>query len=398
MRRIAQEGMIRSLLSYAKNFTAALLDPAARALVLAHKKGPSGAVPDHRAALRSAVGYLLRAQQRGADAGMGSYHLTTGWGASYPETTGYAIPTLLAAADLLGQPELRAAAIRSADWLLSIQRADGGWQGGRVGEVRPSIVFNTAQVVRGLLAAHAVTEQPKYLEAALHAGRWMVSAQDDDGAWRASNFMGAARVYDTYVDAPLLRLHTLAGDERFLQAATKNLSWVLAQQQQRGWFANADNTERHNDRPITHTIAYTLDGLLECARITGDMQYATAAIRAAHPLAERYRDQGRIHGRYDARWQGSEHPLMTGCAQLAIVWMRLADLTNEALYRDVAQRMVHYLKSVQHLGTPGPAEAEGALPGSFPLWGRYEKFAFPNWGTKYFADALLCAEGHPPAF
>jgi len=41
-------------------------------------------------------------------------------------------------------------------------------------------------------------------------------------------------------------------------------------------------------------------------------------------------------------------------------------------------------------------EAVGALPGSFPLWGRYEKFAFPNWGTKYFVDALLCA-GHDMA-
>ena len=44
-----------------------------------------------------------------------------------------------------------------------------------------------------------------------------------------------------------------------------NLEWVLAQQWANGWFSNADNTEKHNERPITHTIAYTVDGLIECA-------------------------------------------------------------------------------------------------------------------------------------
>ncbi len=32
---------------------------------------------------------------------MGSYHLVDGWSASYPETTGYIIPTLFAAAEHL---------------------------------------------------------------------------------------------------------------------------------------------------------------------------------------------------------------------------------------------------------------------------------------------------------
>lgn len=390
--------MIRSALAYARYMAAAMADPAARVLVLTHARGLADGEVDRHVALREAVGYLMRAQQHGTDRGMGSYHLVEGWGASYPETTGYAIPTLIAAADVLGWSEPKEAAIRAAEWLLTIQRDDGGWQGGRVGEGRPSIVFNTAQVVRGMLAVHAFTQRTDFLEAALRAGRWMVSVQDVDGAWRGSNFMGAARVYDTYVDAPLLRLHTLSGEEAFRSAAIGNLGWVLGQQRANGWFANADNTIRHNDRPITHTIAYTLDGLLECTRITGDERYAAAAIKAAGALADQYLAEGRIHGRYDAEWRGSEHPIMTGSAQLAIVWMRIAALTNEPRYAGAAHRIIRFLGAVQRLGASGPVEARGAMPGSFPLWGRYEKFAFPNWGTKYFADALLCAEGHPLAF
>ncbi|HOY29486.1 MAG TPA: hypothetical protein PLR96_10965, partial [Flavobacteriales bacterium] len=144
--------MIRSALAYTRFMAAALADPAARALVMAHRKPAREGEFDQHAALRDAVGYLLRAQQEGTDKGMGSFHLVNGWGASYPETTGYVIPTLITAADLLGWEDARKAAVQAAEWLITIQQTDGGWQGGRIGEGRPSIVFNTAQVVRGMLA------------------------------------------------------------------------------------------------------------------------------------------------------------------------------------------------------------------------------------------------------
>ncbi|MBX2972464.1 MAG: hypothetical protein KF797_05135, partial [Flavobacteriales bacterium] len=224
----------------------------------------------------------------------------------------------------------------------------------------------------------------------VRACRWFVSVQDDDGAWRGSNFMGAARVYDTYVDAPLLRMVAITGEPRLKEAALRNLEWVLAQRQEIGWFANADNTIRHNGRPITHTIAYTLDGLIECAQLTGDDRYREAAMPAAVKLAELFLAQGRLHGRYDAAWRGSEHPIMTGCAQLAIVWSRLDAIAPEDRLHQAHERMIAFLVTVQRLSAVGPEAVHGAMPGSFPLWGRYEKFAFPNWGTKYFADALLC--------
>lgn len=359
-----------------------------RALFNAHRRGPSVDVAfDTDLALRDAISYLLRAQEQGADAGMGSYHLTHGWGASYPETTGYAIPTLLAVGHRLQWSAPQQAAVKAGEWLRTIQRPDGGWQGGRVGEDRPSIVFNTAQVIRGMLALHTHTGDDRFMVSALRAGRWVASVQDADGAWRSSNFLGVARVYDTYVDAPLLRLAEITGEAALRTAALRNLEWVLAQQAPNGWFANADNTLRHNDRPITHTIAYTLDGLLECAALLQDDRYRQAAIPAARVLADAFIAQGRVHARYDRQWQGSEHAIMTGTAQLVIVWSLLDADTTMRQARDGA---LAWLMGIQRLSANGPEAIHGAMPGSFPLWGRYEKFAFPNWGTKYFADALLC--------
>jgi hypothetical protein len=31
----------------------------------------------------------------------------------------------------------------------------------------------------------------------------------------------------------------------------------------------------------------------------------------------------------------------------------------------------------------------GAIAGSYPIYGRYERLKYPNWATKFFVDALL---------
>jgi hypothetical protein len=392
--------VLRSLLDYSRFFAHAMGDAASRRLIQAHRSpliapavvGPS----DHRAAMNAAADWLCRAQDRSGDGGLGSYHLVEGWGRTYPETTGYIIPTLFALADELGRPELAARAFKASECLLRLQRADGGWQGGRVGEERASVVFNTAQVIRGLLAAHARGDDARVLAASVRAGEWITAAQEADGTWGRSNFMGVARVYDSYVDAPLLMLWKVTGNEAFKAAALRNLAWVVGRQHDNGWFTDADNTVKHNDRPIIHTVAYTIDGLAECGELLGEDRWIRHAHAAAVPLRECFLRDDLLHGRYDRNWQGTEAFITTGGAQLAIAWERLANHGDAQPYRAAAERMRALLVAVQKLTMVGPEGGQGALTGSFPLWGRYEKFAFPNWATKYFADALLWAGGKAP--
>jgi hypothetical protein len=392
--------VLRSLLDYSRFFAHAMGDAASRRLIKVHRSpliAPAVVGPtDHRAAMQAAADWFCRAQDRSGDGGLGSYHLVHGWGRTYPETTGYIVPTLFALADELGRPELAARAFKASECLLRLQRADGGWQGGRVGEDRTSVVFNTAQVIRGMLAAHARGGDVRYHNAAQRAGDWIVSAQEADGSWERSNFMGVARVYDSYVDAPLLMLWKVTGNEALKAAALRNLAWVAARQQVNGWFADADNTVKHNDRPIIHTIAYTIDGLAESGELLGEDRWIDHAHAAAVPLRERFLRDGLLQGRYDRSWCGSDAFITTGGAQLAITWERLARHREAPLYRAAAARMRTQLMEFQRRSRLGPEGGQGALTGSFPLWGRYEKFAFPNWATKYFADALLWAGGKAP--
>jgi len=347
-------------------------------------------------AIGRAVNWLLQAQKATSDEGMGSFHLVNQWSSSYPETTGYIIPTLLQYASANNDNNIQEAAIGASDWLIEIQRPPGGWQGGRVNENKPPIVFNTAQIIRGLMAVYKQTNNQKYLDSAIKAGDWLCSIQDKDGTWTRHALMNKARVYDSYVDFPLLILHKETRLEKYKKHAILNLDWIVDQKQhENGWFEDCDNTIKRNHKPILHTIAYTIDGLLDAGIYLEERKYIVAAKKAADVLKEKFDRDGFLHGRYDSNWNGSEHMIMTGCAQMSIVWHKIAHYAGNSNYADTAGRMNSLLVNLQNRKIKKESKNTlGAINGSFPLWGRYEPFAYPNWATKYLTDALMLEEYH----
>jgi uncharacterized protein YyaL (SSP411 family) len=345
---------------------------------------------EKKQSLIKATGWLMAAQKANTDGGMGSFHLINKWSSSYPETTGYIIPTLIDFGNKFNNQEALDSATRAADFLLRIQKESGGWQGGRMYENRPEIVFNTGQVIRGMMAAYNQTENRNYLNAGLKAGRWLSEILHPEGFWKTHALMNKERVYDTFVDVPLLQLFEITGDEQFKKAAVRNLGWVINEKMlDNGWFEDCDNTVKRNDKPILHTIAYTLDGLIDSGLILKDKKYINAAKKGAEKLRDIFLSRGFLHGRYDRNWNGLEYMICTGCAQMAIIWLKLFRITSEKAYLDAAQKMINLLIFIQSRNITESDETLGAIPGSFPLWGRYEPFAFPNWATKFFCDALL---------
>jgi len=344
-------------------------------------------------ALAKAIDWLITAQKANSDGGMGSYHLINKWSSSYPETTGYIIPSLLAYHEKHHHPEALKAALEAAEFLLKIQKTSGGWQGGRVSENRPEIVFNTGQVIRGMIAAYQNSNESKYLDAAVRAGRWLASVAHPEGYWQKHALMEKARVYDTFVDVPLLMLYQISGENLFKETARKNLDWVVdVKMKENGWFEDCDNTVKRNDRPILHTIAYTLDGLIDSSDLLNEQKYIEAAATGANQLRDILLMQGYLNGRYDRNWIGSEYFICTGGAQMASVWMKLYQRGGEQSHLLAAGKMINLLVFIQSRKFFEDSNTLGAIPGSFPLWGRYEPFAFPNWATKFFCDALLLEE------
>jgi len=208
------------------------------------------------------VNWLCLAQDHSAtqDGGVARhFSLLSGWGASYPETTGYIIPTLLEVAHMRRDTTLRQRVKRMLDWLVSSSIRK---ERSRVAMSRESpkapVTFNTGQILIGL--AYGIREfGDEYRPAMLRAADWLVATQDRDGAWRkhpSPYALAGDRAYDTHVAWGLVRAARGEHDGRYVDAAVANVRWALTHQTPNGWFNNSCLSDP--ERPLTHTIGYTL--------------------------------------------------------------------------------------------------------------------------------------------
>jgi hypothetical protein len=353
---------------------------------------------DMEKSLHHAARWLIHSIKSGATHGSGTYYWNTGWTSGYPETTGYIIDTLVRYSKDTKAPwssEAKEASSMALHWLLSIQHEDGGWPGGYVHQNRPSVVFNTGQILRGMFNyySHCANEEErqKILSSVRKAIHWIWNQLDEEGKFSRNDFMGAIRVYGTYVVAPILQWVEVFPNEKeaWEKHARVHLDWVLSQQSDSSWFANCDNTLHKNHKPIIHTLAYTIDGMWDCGVYLNDEKYKASALKAATVLRDLFLEKGILKGRYDQHWKGSEAFIPTGGAQLAIVWHKMACAHEGDLFAMARSRMNLLLSVIATRGARESIDTAGAITGSFPLWGRYEPFALPNWATKYLADSLM---------
>lgn len=335
-----------------------------------------------------ALGWLGWSQDAVRTGGVASYDFC-GWSPGYPEVTGYIIPTIWDYARHTGRADLPERALRMAEWLLHIQTADGGWEGGHEGEGLPPLVFNSGQVMRGLLRTYQETHDTRYLASARRAGDWILSVQDPDGSWTSANHLRMKRVYDTYVAAPLATLSMLDGSTKYADAAKRNCEFALSRQRANGWFELCDNTPDFTDAPITHAICYTVDGLIETGSILSEEAYITAGVRTANAMAAQAEPTGYLPGRFDEEWRPRVRWVcLTGSAQLGVILLKLYSSTPDPRYTKISERLVGFLRHTQRLNSVG-RNRSGSIAGSYPVWGSYAPFRFPCWATKYYLDLLL---------
>ena len=354
--------------------------------------------PDHRPHVQAALEWLARSQDATPDDGFARgyslmwnvYLHQRGWQPSYPETTGYLIPTLYEAARYLAWPELAERAERAARWEIAIQLPSGAVRGGVMGQPVSPAVFNTGQVMFGWLSALEETGASDFAEAASRAARFLVTALDSDGHWRAGNSLFAhadATLYNARTAWALAEAGARLGVAAYRHAAERSLRAVAARQHANGWLPACCLNDP--ERPLLHTLAYGIRGLLEGGRVLEDDALMSRAALAAEQLAACVRDDGWMAGRFTANWApAATWSCLTGEAQMANVWLRLCELTGESKWLGVVQRVLRFLKTTQNR-TSRVGGIRGAIKGSFPLGGGYGAYEVLSWATKFFVDALL---------
>ncbi len=381
--------MFRALRGFRRHLK---LSPEARTERRRDRAGLPKEDPGIEACMDACVEWIGRAQDNSAthDGGVArDFGLNTGWAASYPETTGYLIPTVLELAARRKDAALRERARRMLDFLVRIQLESGAFQGGVIGAtpVRPT-TFNTGQILKGLAAGvrefGAAYEQPMH-----RAARWLVETQDGDGAWRkhGSAFtVSGEKTYETHVAWGLFEAARIAPGEKYGEAGLANVHWALRAQKSNGWFENCDLDDP--ERPLTHTLGYVLRGILEAYRHSQDASFVNAAEMTARSLVNALRTDGSLPGRLDSEWHAAaDWSCLTGDVQIAYCWLRLYQLTGDPEYLKAGKAANRYVRRTIRLD--GPDGIRGGVKGSFPVWGGYLTYEYPNWAAKFFLDSNL---------
>lgn len=335
-------------------------------------------------ALSNNLEWLLKsfAVNRGAGSS-GTRTMRGSWGAVYPETTGYLIPTLYHTATYLGNEEGKAMAMNQLAFLDSIANEDGSYQ--QSPELSEPIVFDTAQILHGLLFFSSMVDQPKAtLNRTKLTADWLGTQLDDEGQFTAFNYVEGynpsyyARIAWAMAAAELIKYSRP-------RTKTKTLIKKIAEMQNENF--SFSSWGFYPDEPgLTHTIAYTLRGLWECGEILNDRKLKKKVRLSMNRLSEEITEHGAVAASYDQKWKGDySYICATGNAQLALLYLILYERSGAKQNLEHVELLLRPLLAKQNKILLN----KGAIPSSIPMKGKYQRFKYTNWTQKFFCDALL---------
>lgn len=330
--------------------------------------------------------WLQQSIQRGQNGSAASFSLLEGWALPYPETTGYIIETLFNYHKELDDSHLLDLAIHCTDWLCTLQKTDGAFPGG-LGINNPPQIFDTGQIIFGLTHSFIITNELKYKIALKNATQWLLQQLESNGSWQKFAYQkGYVPAYYTRVIWAILFANTILLEDAIEKKMRQALQYYTLK-------INTNHTVQDwafsKGLPApTHTVAYTLEGMLESAVLLNDKEIIHKVIKIADHIVQLYSKSGKLAGTYDETWQGDyTFVCVTGNAQLSVFFTRLYEITGVLNYLQIAISIFESIIDTQW--TLPLRGIQGGIPGSEPIWGAYQRFRFPNWAAKFYLDAYL---------
>jgi malonyl-CoA O-methyltransferase len=269
----------------------------------------------------------------------GGIRVHSGHADAYPEVAGYLVPVLVQ----YGEREL---ATRLVRWLLCIQRADGSYTSP---DGMPR-VFDTGQVLRGLLAAAKLVRGA--LEGARRATDYLCTqmAEDGKGGFGVRYAGKIPESVHLYVLPPLMQAADVLSQSAYRDAAERCLEYYCT----------------HRDAlqigTLTHFLGYELEALIDLGR-------ADLATPILDVIQEWQAADGSVRGAGGARWVCSP-----GLAQLAVCWYKTGQW-------DPADKALDWLEAHQ--------QPSGGFLGSYGPKAAYFPQAELSWAGKFYLDANL---------
>ena len=271
---------------------------------------------------------------------------------SYPEVTGYYIPTLIR----WGYKEL---AISYSKWLCSIQKDDGSWYDTLD---KAPYIFDSAQILKGLIAVRDIYPERKQLDDAIKKGcDWILSCMTDEGQLKTPSEAEwgnvASELIHTYCLSPLRDAAQLYNEPKYQQAANKILSYYIQH-----YYEKIVNFSM-----LSHFYAYVVEAML-------DMGEIGLAKEAMKNMETYQKESGAVPAYKDVDWVCS-----TGLFQLALIWFRLGNPERGNKAFEYACKLQN--NSGGWYGSYISEENADEVNTYFPD-------AEISWANKYFLDAL----------
>ena len=269
----------------------------------------------------------------------------------YPEVTGYYIPTLIR----WGYREL---AIDYAKWLISIQHDDGSWYD--TFDQMP-YVFDTAQILKGLLAAYSIWPDENVKNAIIKGAMWLAGNIQHDGRFKAADESiwkmpkAYSELIHLYCLSPIREVGIQFSKLELLEMVDLSIDYYKQ---------NHMEEILHFDL-LSHFYAYVMEALVDL----GELELAKAAM---NNIANFQTEDGAVPGYNNVHWVCS-----TGLFQLALTWFRVGDIER-------GNKAFSYACRLQN--------ESGGWYGSYPSVEDESNDYFAaseiSWAVKYFLDAL----------
>jgi hypothetical protein len=341
-----------------------------------------------------ALSWLLRSHQVTNHQGFAAYYQKRPWrkgkwSNAYPETSGYIIETLFDYATFNHELALRKIALQTADWLVSIQMESGAFQGGIIGDAPAPSVFNTGMILFGLNRANKESENNSlYLNHLTKALGWLSNCLDTNGNWDTGGMYvkGFNPTYYTRVLWSMLIADKNSPNQKVKEKITTALTIYKKRIDHNVYILKCSFFP--NKPALTHTIAYSLRGFLECSLLLKDDILYSLVKSVAKKLAHIILEKKAVAGTYDSNWKANYNFIcLTGNAQLSIIFLIFFEIEQDILFYEAA--LIAFNPIVKNQVHSGNKDIIGAISGSAPIWGLYYRFRYPNWAVKFYLDAYL---------
>lgn len=341
--------------------------------------------------LKATAEWCIRSTLKGKGGSCAYFSPILGWSNPYPETTGYLIPTLIKLGNLLEDNKYYKTAEKIGHWLLEIQNDNGSWNGLLHPTKKPkNSVFNTGQILKGMAALYKHNQKSIWEESGFRGALWLTNTINSKGLWPAGDYRSEVTPsYYTHVAWPMLEIWAINDETKIKNAAENHLNLVLKRINKNGAISNWGFED--DGTAFTHTIAYTVRGLQESARITQEYDRYEKPLENTINVVYRKSElaNGKLDAKYDQNWRGlGNYTCLTGNVQLAICLALFEKNHNDLRLINAATKLIDYVLSVQSLKSPMRG-INGAVPGSWPIWGKYMFLRYPNWSAKYLCDSIM---------